>query len=395
MTDRGVLLAVDAGGSVVKATAFELDDATSTTAARPVPLAHPAPGRSERDPEELWRATVDCIREVLAGIGRGAESVRAVGLTAHGNGVYLVDPQGRPTRAAVMAADTRAASLVRGWTAAGLVDPLQARSWNGLWAGQPGPILAALAGTEPEVLAASHAAVSCKDYLWGRFTAAVETELSAASAGALYDSAGWAAAGGHGPLELSEPAVEAFGLSRWRHLLATPISPQTVRPLTSEAAEACGLPPGTPVVAGVVDNAAMQHGSGVFDDDVICIGAGTWSINQILVPAGEASAMAMAVRPNAANIALGGRALLCEASPTSASNFDWALNRAVTGSAAGDRAEGRDIYASRLERERPPHPQAGRPGVPAVHRRHARTPERAAPGSGCPRLPGRTNCWVP
>ena len=58
-----------------------------------------------------------------------------------------------------------------------------------------------------------------------------------------------------------------------------------------------------------------------------------------------------AIRPSAANIALGEMALLCEASPTSASNFDWALNRAVTGTTNIDRADGLDIYAARLERE--------------------------------------------
>ena len=350
MTGTDVLLAIDAGGSVVKATAFDLGAGTCRTVARPIPLTHPSPGESERDPELLWQASIECVRELLCGVGDAAR-VLAVGLTAHGNGLYLVDAAGRPTRAAVMAADTRAAALVRRWAAAGLANSLQARSWNGLWAGQPGPILATLARTEPEVLAASHAAVSCKDYLWGRFTGVVETELSAASAGALYDSAAWAASGARTPLEVSEQAIEAFGLAPWRHLLGTPIPPDSARPIAPTAARALALPTGTPVVAGVVDNAAMQHGSGVFDGAAICVGAGTWSINQVLVPLGAAATVAATVRPNAASIALGGMALLCEASPTSASNLDWALNRAVRGVVAEDRLAGRDIYASRLERE--------------------------------------------
>lgn len=350
-TFDGLLLAIDAGGSVVKATAFDLAERRNITVSRPVPPTHPAPGRSERDPEQLWAATASCIREVLARVDGGPQRIVAVGLTAHGNGLYLVDSAGQPTRAAIMAADTRAASLVRRWAADGLEELLRARSWNGLWAGQPGPILSVLAATEPDVLGSARAALSCKDYLWAKLTGVVETELTAASAGGLYDSTAWAAADGDEALGVSAPAVDAFGLQRWRHLLATPIAPETIRDLTREAAEATGLPVGTPVVAGVVDNAAVQHGSGVFDGSAICVGAGTWSINQVLVPMEVAADQAALIRPYAANIALDQTALLCEASPTSASNLDWAINQAIRGHKTDDNMLGLDVYDAQMRRE--------------------------------------------
>jgi len=353
VTGRELLLAIDAGGSLVKATIFDLSRGGSQTRSRSVPLTRPAPGQNERDAEVLWAATVDCVREVLGAIDGGPERVLAVGFTGHGNGLYLVDADGRPTRNAVMAADTRAASAVRRWVAAGLAEELQARSWNGLWAGQPGPILASLAAAEPEVLERSHAVLSCKDYLRGRLTGVVQTELSDASAGGLYDNTAWAASGGGEPLALSEPAVAGFGIGSVRHLLLTPIGSQDLGVVSAAAAVETGLPAGTPVVAGLVDNAALHHGSGVFDGAEICVGAGTWSVNQVLVPAGDATMDSVlgAIRPTAANIALGGLALLCEASPTSASNFDWALTRAVTRTSSQDRDDGQDIYRARLERE--------------------------------------------
>ena len=352
MTD-GVLLAIDAGGSVVKATVFDLATGGSRTVSRSVPLERPAPGQTERDAELLWAATTACIREVLAELGDRSDRVLAVGFTGHGNGLYLVDAEGRPTRAAVMAADTRAASAVRRWVADGLSEELQARSWNGLWAGQPGPILSALAASEPGVLEGTDAVLSCKDYLRARLTGVVETELSDASAGGLYDNTAWASAAGAQELGLNEPALDAFGLQGLRRLLRTPIASDRLGSVSAHAAEQTGLPVGTPVVAGLVDNAALHHGSGVFDGSEICVGAGTWSVNQVLVHAGEATMDSVlgAIRPTAANIALGGLALLCEASPTSASTFDWALNRALTATSAADRARGGDVYGARLERE--------------------------------------------
>lgn len=347
-TDKGLLLAIDAGGTAVKATVFDPVRGRIATVSRPVPLTHPAPGLSERDPEELWATTVTCIREALA---EPDGKVLAVGLTAHGNGAYLVDAAGRPTRSAVMAADTRAAAQVRRWISDGLAEQLQGRSWSGLWAGQPGPILSLLTHTEPDSLKATHALLWCKDYLWARLTGNIETELTTAAASGLYDCTAWAETSGAQPLTVSEPAIEAFGLQGWRHLLSTPIAPTTVHKLTAEASEATGLPAGTPVVAGVVDNTAVQHGSGVFDGSVICIGAGTWSINQLLVPAAQAAAQAAAVRPHAATIALNSTALLCEASPTSASNLSWAINQAIRGHRIGDDMISDDVYRAQLNRE--------------------------------------------
>ncbi len=348
-----LLLAIDAGGSVVKATTFDVESGRSHTVSRAVPLIRSAPGQNERDLDVLWAATTACVRGVLEDLDGGPGRILAVGFTGHGNGLYLVDREGKPARAAVMAADTRAASAVRRWVADGLDAELQARSWNGLWAGQPGPILSILARTESRVLEEAYAVVSCKDYLRGRLTGVVETELSDASAGGLYDNTAWAATHGARPLGLNERALQAFGLDHLRHLLRTPLGPDWVGGVSAQAALETGLLVGTPVVAGMVDNAALHHGSGVFDGSEVCVGAGTWSVNQVLVPASHAtmdSALG-AIRPSAANIALFEMALMCEASPTSASTFDWGLNRAVTGTANADREAGRDIYEARLERE--------------------------------------------
>jgi L-xylulokinase len=145
--DGSVLIGLDAGGSYIKATAFDLQSGASTTATRPVGVSHPQPGHNERDADELWAAAARVLRSVLAATPGGASRVAAVGVTGHGNGAYLVARDGRPTRYAIQASDTRAASLVAGWNAAGVPDMLRPTVWNGLWPGQPGPLLAWLACT--------------------------------------------------------------------------------------------------------------------------------------------------------------------------------------------------------------------------------------------------------
>lgn len=350
---KDVLVAVDAGGSHVKATVFRSASQEYRTCSEPIPLARPGPGLNERDPELLWQATARCLRSAIAQLGASPGEVLAVGLTGHGNGVYLVDRFGRPTRSAIMATDSRAAGLVRAWVADGVEDALRPQAWNGLWPGMTGPALAWLARFEPHVLKASFAVLGCKDYVRARLTGMTRTEISQATACGLYDNGVLSIDPTISELVPNETALEVFEIGSHRRLLLPTISSLDLFEVSPAGAAATGLPAGTPVVAGLVDNPAAQHGSGVFDSGSICVGAGTWSINQLLVPASEmtASGTLGRVRPYAAALALTGQGLLCEASPTSASTLSWALEQAVTASAQQDRAAGRDPYASRLAAE--------------------------------------------
>ncbi len=275
----GVLIGIDSGGSYVKAAAFDLDSGLVVVEGLHVPASHPAPGHNERDPEALWKATAGVVRRVVAQVPSAADRIVAVGVTAHGNGLYLVDATGAPTHAAIQASDTRARAIVRRWEHDGVPDKLRATIWNGIWPGQPGPILAWLAEHEPEALESSSAALMCGDYLRARMTGQIHAELTTASCNGLFDSAA---------RTYSAAALDAYGIRRWEGLLPEVAQPtDVVGVITAAAAEATGLPEGVPVVAGVVDNVGLHLGAGVLDGSRIVVGAGTWSINQLLVTEGE------------------------------------------------------------------------------------------------------------
>lgn len=349
--DGGVLIGIDAGGSYVKAAAFDLDHRRVVVESRLVPATHPAPGHNERDAEVLWQATASVVRAVLEQVPDAASRVAAVGVTAHGNGLYLVDAAGTPTRAAIQASDTRASTIVRGWERDGVPGRLRATIWNGVWPGQPGPLLAWLAEHEPDTLDSSVAALMCGDYLRGRLSGDVHAELTAASCNGLFDSAArtWSSA-----------ALDAYGTVAARRLLPGIVNPtDVVGTVTGSAAQVTGLPAGVPVVAGVVDNVGLHLGAGVLDGARIVIGAGTWSINQLLVPEQEMTLEGPLgrVRPYAACLAVPKpMAMLIEASATSASTLGWALHNATRGVATAAEAAGENLFAYALGRvaARPP-----------------------------------------
>lgn len=347
-----VVVALDAGGSYVKATLFDPETGTHESFRQEVDLLRLSPGFTERGSETLWQAAADCLAALMQQLSGGASRVAAVCITGHGNGLYLCNDEGLPTTNSIMAADGRAGPLVKRWAEEGVEELVREHSWNGLWAGKPGPLLAWLMQNDPDRLADSEAALSCKDYLRARLTGVVATEVSDATAGGLYDNSVLTAKP-RSSLHASQQTLRALGIEQLSHLLRSSVASDSLYEVSLAGAAATGLLPGTPVVAGLVDNSATQHGSGLFDSSAICVGAGTWSINQVLVPLEQMTldqALGI-VRPYAANLGLGNRALLCEASATSASNFAWALERILTGTSSADRAAGCDVFEARLERE--------------------------------------------
>lgn len=341
---RSVVLGLDVGGSYVKATAFDLERRTARTLGAPVRLSHPAPGHNERDPQAMWRQTAEVVYALVSALD-DRQDVCAVGITGHGNGLYLVDARGRPTRAAVMASDTRTAAGVRRLIDEGAQDRLAPVTWNRLWAGQPGPLLRWLQAHEPESLQRSAHALMCKDFVRAQLTATVTTELTDQSCNGLYNNRSG---------EYSDDVLETLDIAHLMRLMPSVVSSaEVVGTITREAEELTGIPSGTPVVGGVVDNVALHLGSGVLDGSRICVAAGTWSVNQLLTTrAGMAARTSSPDRlPFAACVgAEPGSALLIEASPTSASALAWAVDQALGGVREHASATGTDVFELALRR---------------------------------------------
>ena len=342
--DAPFLLGLDVGGSYVKATAFQLGRGAAVTRGRPVPVLHPAPGHNERDARLLWHEVAEVVHQVMDLLPLGRR-VEAVGITGHGNGLYLVDHKGRPTRNAVMASDTRAAGQVREWIDAGVQGHLAPLTWNRLWPGQPAPVLAWLRAHEPGALEEASYALQCKDFIRAQLVGRVGTELTDLSCSGLYDNVR-----GQSCTEV----FEALGIPDLQHLVPAPaVSTDVVGHVTHEAAELTGIPFGTPVVAGVVDNVGLHLGSGVLDSSAICVAAGTWSVNQLLMAreemlpgAGPGEVAAFA----ACSTVIPGTVLLIEASPTSAGALAWALEHGLKGVAHEAASTGTDVFDLALRR---------------------------------------------
>jgi L-xylulokinase len=104
----GYLLGIDAGQTFTKAVLFTVDGQETAAASTSVPTMPPRPSWQERDMDLTWERTASAIRRCLDSAGVNGSQILAVGLSGHGDGLYLVDAAGKPVRPAILATDARA-----------------------------------------------------------------------------------------------------------------------------------------------------------------------------------------------------------------------------------------------------------------------------------------------
>jgi L-xylulokinase len=309
------LLGIDNGSTVSKAAIFDLEGCEVQIAARKIEPQYPHPGWTERCMDLLWQSTAEAIREAIEVSGIDPVQIVGIGNTGHGNGLYLLDKQGKPARPGIQSMDTRAAGIIDEWHARDLHSQVFPYTVQSFWPAQPNALLAWIKRHEPEVYDLIGAVLMCKDYITYCLTGEVVSDYTDMSGTSLLEVRN---------RRYSRGLLEAYDLSElWDAMPKLAESFDVVGKVTSEAAKATGLTPGTPVVGGLFDVDASALGAGVFRSGQVCIVAGTWGINEIVTvePLVDPSLFMTTC------YTVPGLWLTIEASPTSATNLEWYVNQ--------------------------------------------------------------------
>ena len=311
------ILAIDAGGTAVKAALYDLSGRECAVAGEALRPVSPAPRWIERDPDEMWKVVCRSVGKAIQRAGCKPADVAAIGLTGAGNGLFLLDRNGVPVRNGVLSSDQRATSVVDRWRARGLEPGHIALTGQHLWAGKPLPLLAWLEEHEPDTMARAAHALMGKDVLRFRLTGRIAQEITDASTASMIDQRG---------RRQTDAVLDHLGLSRWSCLFSEIVETLS-RPdgLTAPAAAALGLIAGTPVTAGSADGHAMLLALGIVDETLLNVVAGTWGLNQLATrtPTMDGSILCCTLGPRP------GDYVLIDGAPTSASTFEWLVDRVV------------------------------------------------------------------
>ncbi|HVT52552.1 MAG TPA: glycerol kinase GlpK [Dongiaceae bacterium] len=112
MAGKDLILSIDQGTTSTRAIAFSIAGEAVATAQKALPQIFPADGWVEHDPEEIWSATVEVCRRVLAEID--PERLGAIGITNQRETAVIWDRKtGKPIHNAIVWQDRRGAPLCR------------------------------------------------------------------------------------------------------------------------------------------------------------------------------------------------------------------------------------------------------------------------------------------
>ena len=327
------LMGIDNGLTLSKVAIFDLNGRTIQVASRKIEVQYPKPGYTERDMDIVWQMTAEAIHEVVDSSGINPTDILAIGNSGHGNGLYVLDRDGKPFRPSIASMDGRGGDIMDEWNRPGGVHD---RSFpyiqQSCWAAQPSVLLAWLKHHEPDNYRKIGKVMLCTDYIKYCMTGEHTTDYSIISGSSLFDSPN---------RRYSQDLLDIYGIPEILPALPRPVwGHEIAGKVTPEAARQTGLAAGTPVTGGLFDIDAAAIGSGVIDEGVLCIIAGTWSINEVAThePIIDKRLYQCSL------YAVPGMWLTIEASAASATNLEWFVNNFCYEERQEAQARGISVY---------------------------------------------------
>jgi xylulokinase len=267
-----LLLGIDVGTSSVKAVLLDLRGNLCAVCQAEYPLHHIRPAWVEQEPEDWWRATCQAVREALAKVPRASERVLGLAVSSQAPTLLPLDRSGRPLRPAMIWMDRRAES-----EAARLTELLGADEIHRITGNRPDAFYVAarllwLRNHEPEVLRRTSQFVQVNGFVNYRLTGRLAMDPAHA---VLLQMRNYATG------EWSQPLCSACGVepAQFPEVIE---SHRVQGEVTVEAADATGLLPGTPVMAGTVDSASAALEVGVVEPGIAAEMTGTSTV--VIIP---------------------------------------------------------------------------------------------------------------
>lgn len=325
------LIGIDNGGTVSKVVIFDTRGREIHSSSRKVVAEFPQAGWAEVQMAAVWDSTAEAIKESLEQSRIAPNQILAIGNAAHGNGIYLIDKEGKPLRPAIMSLDTRADSFVTKWNENNANEKIWNRTFQQLWAAQPPALLAWIKQNEPENYKNIGSVLLCKDYIKYCLTGKATSDYTDMSATNLFDL--------H-HRDYSDELLKFYDIEDCRHALPTVVeSYEQAGTVTAAAAEQTGLLEGTPVVGGIFDVSASALGAGVINPGQACIIAGTWSINEVVTanPVNDKQLFMNSIYTQDSFMTI-------EASATSATNLEWFVKNFCVEEHAEAKERGISVY---------------------------------------------------
>jgi sugar (pentulose or hexulose) kinase len=272
------ILSIDAGTSVIKAAIYSLNGIDLYQSFCTTKIISPKNGFFEQDMTEIWSAFCQAVIDVLNISSINKKNIIAIGLTAQGDGCWIIDSQGNPIRNAIIWMDGRAHNIIKEWQKKDIDKIVFSINGSVIFPGSMAGILKWLSKNEPHTLSKARYALYCKDWLKYKLTGTITTDETDASLPFFNIRT----------RSYSKDIFKILNLQKYTKLLPEPLETlKNKSTLTKEVATKFNLNSGIPVIAGPIDVIATATGAGAINKGDACSILGTTCFNQIILESPE------------------------------------------------------------------------------------------------------------
>lgn len=251
-----LLLGLDIGTTSTIGILIDDRGGTVATASRPATLHSDHPNWAEEDPEQWWSNSCEIVGELLRRAGVAAADVAAVGVTGMVPALVLLDGDGRVLRRSIQQNDARAIDEIAAMARTVDGGEFFRRTGGSINQQIIAPKLRWLERHEPQIFGRIATIFGSYDYIAWQLTGAAGVEQN------------WALESGFTDIDSGriDPRLVAFAGIATDRLPPVRRSHGIIGKVSTAAAAATGLVPGTPVVAGCADHVASAYVAGAVED---------------------------------------------------------------------------------------------------------------------------------
>jgi gluconokinase len=257
------ILGIDIGTTNTKAIAFDLQGTPVAQTNRTYPFISAQQGYHELDPDVLFVAATDVIKDVLKIIDRN--EIGGIAFSSAMHGLIAVNESGQALTNMITWADLRSSDYAMRLKFSDLGHRLYERTGTPVHPMSPLCKLMWLRENEPEIFAKAHKFISIKEYIFFHFFGEYIIDHSVASSTGMFDIY---------DLHWNAEALHTAGIdeSRLSKLVKTT---HVIRGLASNFADMFGIDSQTPFVAGASDGCLAHIGSNAFEHGDVSLTIGT------------------------------------------------------------------------------------------------------------------------
>ncbi|GIP22385.1 gluconokinase [Paenibacillus sp. J22TS3] len=265
MNNMNYMIGIDMGTTSTKAVLFEEDGRVVTSATQEYPLYTPDSSVAEQDPEQIFAAVLQSVRQVMETSGVQPEQVMFAAFSSAMHSVIAVDQEGKPLTACITWADNRSAA----WAAKLKKDmnghEIYLRTGTPVHPMSPLAKLIWLREDHPQIFGRTDKFISIKEYVTAKLFQQYVVDHSIASSTGLMNLQN---------LDWDEEALRVAGITKDRlsQLVPTTYKLEGLDPIY---AGVMGLLPSTPFVIGASDGVLSNLGVNAIEPGVLAATIGT------------------------------------------------------------------------------------------------------------------------